>query len=107
MSSPCLKVAVGAAAVLLAANPAAGARELRFCADPNNLPFSDRSGGGFENRIAAVVASELGATPEFVWAPQWRGFLRKGLNAGLCDVVAGVPFGLERVRTTRPYYRST
>jgi mxaJ protein len=85
----------------------AAAKELRICADPNNLPYSDRAGECFENRIARLLASDLGARPVFVWAAQWRGFLRKTLNAGLCDVVMGVPEGLERVRTTAPYYHST
>ena len=95
------------AAVLLLAPAPAQARELRVCADPNNLPYSARDGSGFENRIASVLAEELRADLRYVWAPQWRGFLRKTLNAGLCDLVVGVPVGLERVRTTRPYYTST
>ncbi|TIS05029.1 MAG: quinoprotein dehydrogenase-associated putative ABC transporter substrate-binding protein, partial [Mesorhizobium sp.] len=40
---------------------AADARELRACADPNNMPFSDASGEGFENKIAEIVAADLGA----------------------------------------------
>ena len=80
---------------------------LRVCADPNNLPFSDAAGGGFENRIVAVVAAALHRDVEFVWWAQRRGNLRNTLDAGLCDVVAGVASGLERVRTTRPYYRSS
>jgi mxaJ protein len=43
-------------AVLLAfclALPAQG-RELRVCADPDNLPLSHADGSGFENRIARV-----------------------------------------------------
>jgi mxaJ protein len=81
--------------------------ELRFCADPNNLPFSNRRLEGFENRLAEWIAKDLGATPKFVWWAQRRGFFRNTLQAGECDVVAGVPFGFERALTTRPYYRST
>jgi mxaJ protein len=103
MSSRCLSAAL---ALLLAAAPA-GARELRVCADPNNLPFSDRDGAGFENRIAAVVADELGASVSYTWWAQRRGFLRNTLRAGLCDVVAGTPANMEMLRTTAPYYRST
>jgi mxaJ protein len=81
--------------------------ELRFCADPNNLPFSNQRLEGFENRIAEWIAKDLGATPKFVWWAQRRGFFRNTLQAGLCDVVVGVPFRFERALTTRPYYRST
>jgi hypothetical protein len=37
------------------------ARELRVCADPNNLPFSNAAGEGFENKIIALLAKDLGA----------------------------------------------
>lgn len=82
-------------------------RELRVCADPNNLPFSNRRLEGFENRLADLIATELGATVEYAWWPQRRGFIRNTLAAGKCDVVMGMPFGTERILTTRPYYRST
>ena len=82
-------------------------RVLRVCADPNNRPFTSRDGGGFENRIAELVARELGATVEYTWWAQRRGFFRSTLKEKRCDVVLGVPAGLEMVRTTRPYYRSS
>lgn len=99
-----------AAAALLALGTAAAAeapRTLRVCADPDNLPYSRADGTGFENRIAALVASEMHARLEYAWMPLRRGFVRKTLGAGLCDVFIGVPTGFERVATTRPYYRST
>jgi len=80
---------------------------LRVCADPNNLPFSDVDGTGFENRLAELVASELGARVEYTWWAQRRGALRNTLKAGSCDVVMGVPTSLGPVATTRAYYRST
>ena len=49
---------------------------LRVCADPNNLPFSNRAGEGFENKIAAFVARDLGDTLEYTWWPQRRGWVR-------------------------------
>jgi mxaJ protein len=90
-----------------AAPTATGATALRVCADPNNLPFSNERGEGFENRIAELIARDLGQHVEYTWFPQRRGFVRNTLNAGLCDVVLGVPAGYEMVTTTRPYYRST
>lgn len=79
----------------------------RVCADPNNLPFSNNRGEGFENRIASLVAHDLGEPVEYTWWAQRRGFVRNTLNAGSCDVILGVPTGYGPVRTTQPYYRST
>jgi quinoprotein dehydrogenase-associated probable ABC transporter substrate-binding protein len=86
---------------------AAGLPPFRVCADPNNLPFSNQRGEGFENRIAALIAGELGRRVTYTWWPQRRGFARNTLSAGTCDVIAGVPAGYELAWTTRPYYRST
>ena len=94
------------AGLLALASGAAGARELRVCADPNNLPFSNDKGEGFENRIAALVAQDLGATVTTIWWAQRRGFIRNTLKAGLCDLVPGTMLGMEMLRSTRPYYRS-
>src|SRR5829696_8981006 len=93
-------------ALALFAAPA-HARELRVCADPNNLPFSNEREEGFENKIVALVAEELGATVAYTWWAQRRGFVRSTIKADLCDLVPGVPFGFELLRTTQPYYRST
>jgi quinoprotein dehydrogenase-associated probable ABC transporter substrate-binding protein len=82
-------------------------RVLRVCADPNNLPFSNDRLEGFENKLAALVARELGATVRYTWWAQRRGFVRNTLNAGACDVLMGVPMSFERTLVTRPYYRST
>lgn len=83
------------------------ARVLRVCADPNNLPFSNQREEGFENRLAALLASEMGARLRYTWWAQRRGFIRNTLRAGECDIVAGVPSSYELVLATRPYYRST
>jgi mxaJ protein len=82
-------------------------RELRVCADPNNLPFSNEQQQGFENRIAELVARDMNAKLTYVWYAQRRGFARNTLNAHKCDVFIGVPSSLERVSATIPYYRST
>jgi quinoprotein dehydrogenase-associated probable ABC transporter substrate-binding protein len=82
-------------------------RVLRVCADPNNLPFSNERREGFENRIAELVARDLGAQLTYTWFAQRRGFVRNTLLAGDCDLIVGIPEGYELVETTRPYYRST
>lgn len=99
----------GLVATLLVTAACSGhpARVLRVCADPNNLPFSDSTGAGFENQIARLVADEMHATVAYTWWAQRRGFIRNTLDAHECDVVMGVPATFERALVTRPYYRSS
>ena len=80
---------------------------LRVCADPNNLPFSNKQGEGFENKLANLIADDMHVPVEYTWWAQRRGFFRSTLKAGLCDVVMGVPSSFELAATTQPYYRST
>jgi mxaJ protein len=109
MSLHFLKAAVALLALSCALTSGAAMsaeRELRVCADPDNLPYSHENGSGFENRIAQLIAAELGAKLTYTWLPQRRGFIRKTLNADACDVVIGVPAEFDLVRTTQSYYRS-
>jgi mxaJ protein len=80
---------------------------LTVCADPNNLPFSNRAGEGFENKIANVIAHDLHAHIHYVWWAQRRGYARNTLGEAKCDLWPGVAAGVDRVATTRSYYRST
>jgi mxaJ protein len=82
-------------------------RVLRICADPNNLPFSNQAEQGFENRIARLIAADLGAEVRYTWWAQRRGFVRNTLRAGRCDLIPGVPARFEPVATTAPYYSSS
>ncbi len=86
-------------------------KQFRVCADPENFPFSNRQLEGFENKIASVIAKDLGASPFYVWWGQRRGFLRNTMNASIkearCDIMIGVPTGYDLVQPTKPYYRST
>jgi len=98
-------------AVVLACCATVGAAEsgkapLRICADPDNPPYSVRDGSGFDNRIATLIAQQLGRKPVFVWARERRGFIREQFNKNACDVLMGVPVGMRSVMTTAPYYRS-
>ncbi len=96
----------GLLALLVA--PVFGApRVLRVCADPNNLPFSNERGEGFENRLAELLARDLGAKVEYTWWAERKSFLKNSLGAGKCDAVMGVPSAMDSVSVTRPYYRST
>jgi quinoprotein dehydrogenase-associated probable ABC transporter substrate-binding protein/PQQ-dependent catabolism-associated CXXCW motif protein len=80
---------------------------LRVCADPNNLPFSNATGEGFENEIAGLLAERLGVPVRYTWHPQTMGFVRNTLRAYLCDIVMGVASTDELVQNSNPYYRST
>jgi quinoprotein dehydrogenase-associated probable ABC transporter substrate-binding protein len=106
-------------ALIAAALPAsmalaqAPATSLKVCADPDNLPQSDRSGAGYENKIAEALARDLGRKLEYTWFPQRIGFVRQTLRAQddkthefKCDVIIGVPKGYELTLTTQPYMRS-
>lgn len=101
----CVALALIAFASTAAAAP--GPRELRVCADPDNLPFSNERLEGFENKIATLLAEDLNATLRYTWHSQRRGFIRGTLTARACDVVIGVPSGYDAVLSSKPYYRSS
>jgi mxaJ protein len=81
--------------------------ELRVCSDPNNMPYSNEQEEGFENRIAEILADELGAELSYVWYPQRNLQIREVFREGECDLIMGVSDGSPLVRTTLPYYQST
>jgi len=87
-----------------AAAPAASPSPLRVCADADNMPSSDAKGRGFEDRIAALVAAQLGRPLAYSWVPQRPDLVRNALASGRCDMVVGVPNQADWVETTRPYY---
>jgi mxaJ protein len=106
------------AAALLIAIPAVSAADERtafkVCADPNYPPFSTQAGDGIENRLAELLAGELGLPVTYAWFPARIGFIRNTLRAEdpagegyKCDVVLNVPEDYELTITTRPYYTST
>lgn len=85
----------------------------KVCQDPNNLPFSNVKGEGFEDRIAQLFARDLGLPLKYYFFPNRLAFIRNTLRYKLpdedypCDVVIGVPSDFDQVSATRPYYRST
>jgi mxaJ protein len=80
---------------------------LRVCADPANLPYSNRAMQGFENRIAEQIAADLHMRLQFVWIPQGKRLVRNTLDAARCDVLPGIPREMPGILATAPYYRST
>jgi quinoprotein dehydrogenase-associated probable ABC transporter substrate-binding protein len=94
-------------AALVMFSGSAQADTLRVCADPSNLPFSNRDGAGFENKIAQLVGRDLGETVTYDWEPQRANSIERAIADGKCDLAIGVPKGLDTLETTRPYYASS
>ncbi|THK36231.1 quinoprotein dehydrogenase-associated putative ABC transporter substrate-binding protein [Ensifer sp. MPMI2T] len=81
---------------------------LRVCADPSNMPFSDQSGEGFEDKLAKMVAAKTGrSSVAYTWFPSITGFVRNTLGANRCDIIMGYAQGDELVQNTNAYYRSS
>jgi quinoprotein dehydrogenase-associated probable ABC transporter substrate-binding protein len=106
MYSPCRSV-LFISLVLAASLSFAQQREVKVCADPVNLPFSNQKQQGFENKIAELVAQDLNARLVYVWQRMGKGFVREYMNNSTCDLLIGIPSGYRALLTTTPYYRST
>jgi len=109
------RAALAAAAVTIMLAPAAWAQqspdlvsqtELRVCADPHNLPFSNQQGEGFENKIAALLAHDMNLKLSYTWYPDSQGFVRATLLKNRCDVIMGTVSGMEDISTTDAYYHT-
>lgn len=103
----------GLALAIAAAGPAWAQRAeldmpgvLRVCADPHDLPYSNQQQQGFENKIAEIIAHDLGVPLTYFWFPQSVGFVRKTLAARQCDLIMGVVAGDDAMDTTDPYYHT-
>ncbi len=79
---------------------------LRVCADPANMPFSNKEREGFENKLADLLAKTLGVPVAYTWFPQAIGFVRRTLRERRCDIIMGYAQGHELVQNTNAYYRS-
>jgi len=93
--------------------PLPGQSSLRVCADGYNLPYSNKELKGFDNRIAQMLADELGIPVEYYWFPQRIGFSRntiKKVNQEtgkfFCDVAMSVPEHTDFLKPTKPYWSS-
>ena len=80
--------------------------EFKVCADPDNMPYSNSKQEGFEDKIAEVLAKELGKKLSYQYAYYRQGFLRNTLNANRCDYVMSTTSDNDSMRTSVPYYRS-
>ena len=79
---------------------------LKVCSAENEMPYSNKKGEGFENKLSQLLGQNLNRKIKYVYWKDPRYFVRDFLDKGLCDVVMGVDAGDPRVLTTEPYYRS-
>jgi quinoprotein dehydrogenase-associated probable ABC transporter substrate-binding protein len=104
-------VAVACAALAILCGAAGGARAelaasglLRVCADPDNMPFSNAEGQGFENKLAELIAEKLDARLEYSWFAEESGYVPNTMGRGACDLVMGYAQGTGLIDDTNPYY---
>jgi quinoprotein dehydrogenase-associated probable ABC transporter substrate-binding protein len=79
---------------------------LRVCSDPHNMPYSNTELEGFENKLADLLAKQLGKGISYTWYPNAPGFVRQTLALYKCDIIMGMPQGDDIVQVTNPYYRT-
>ena len=81
---------------------------LRVCADPGNMPLSSNKQEGYQNKIAKILAEDLGGHASFFWRPYHeRGLTRETFQNDECDVLMDMPTALQELLTTEPLYRTT
>ncbi len=109
----CLSAMLMLSACARAAAPMKG-KPLRVCADPNYLPYSNKQGQGFENKVAELVGHALGRPVKYVWSSyrQKGGFenflaLNLDVHPPRCDMIMNLPYGDSEETFTKPYYGST
>jgi len=105
---------VSAACVLLAAalslsgvGCARSSGFLRVCADPDNMPFSNDKGEGFENKLAELIAEKLGDELDYSWFSESTGYVPQTMGREACDLVMGYPQGTGLIDDTNPYYHTS
>jgi len=99
--------ALCAAGFLASAGLANAAPVLRVCADPDNMPFSNDKGEGFENKLAELIAERLGSDLEYTWFAENTGYLPNTIGTGACDLVMGYAQGTDLIEDTNPYYHTS
>ena len=103
----------GAVVALLPAMPAVSAHAaltggvIRVCADPQNMPFSNQKGEGFENKLVNLIAAKLNMQVVYTWLPQVMGHVSTLPDDIECDLLMGYAQGTGQIEDTNPYYRTS
>jgi len=95
------------AALLGATSGTAQAGVIRVCADPDNMPFSNDKGEGFENKLAELIASKLDDTVEYIWFSESSGYVPNAVGNDACDLIMGYAQGTGLIDDSNPYYRTS
>jgi mxaJ protein len=109
----CPKVLATVLLALLAGAATVGARAastdgtLRVCADPQNMPFSNEKGEGFENKLVDLIAGKLDLHVVYTWLPQVVGHVATLPDNTDCDILMGYAQGTGMIEDTNPYYRTS
>ena len=106
MTAACVGLAALLGAGSADAQPVGGA-SLRVCADPNNMPFSNEKGEGFENKLAELIAQKLDARLEYSWFVEATGYVPNTVGREACDLVMGYAQGTGLIEDTNPYYHTS
>jgi quinoprotein dehydrogenase-associated probable ABC transporter substrate-binding protein len=81
---------------------------LRVCADPGNMPLSDRAGEGYQNRILEVLAKAMGARLTYYWRSYTGNIVGQAFGqADECDLLMDMPVNYPDTLSTVPLYRTT
>jgi mxaJ protein len=96
-----------AGAFAVRAEPVGAAPVLRVCADPDNMPFSNKQGEGFENKLAQLIAERLGDKLEYTWFAEKTGYVPNTMGENACDLVMGYAQGTGLIEDTNPYYHTS
>jgi quinoprotein dehydrogenase-associated probable ABC transporter substrate-binding protein len=80
---------------------------LRVCADPQNLPFSNEKGEGFENKLVDLIAAKLDLRVSYTWLTQVVGHVATLPDDTDCDLLMGYAQGTGLIEDTNPYYRTS
>jgi mxaJ protein len=94
-------------AACLSGQASAAGGFLRVCADPDNMPFSNDKGEGFENKLAELIAAKLGEELKYIWFSESSGYVPNAVGNEACDLVMGYAQGTGLIEDSNPYYRTS
>ncbi|MGH8294518.1 MAG: quinoprotein dehydrogenase-associated putative ABC transporter substrate-binding protein [Steroidobacteraceae bacterium] len=81
---------------------------LRVCADPGNMPLSDRARQGYQNKILDVLAKAMGARLSYYWRIYTGDIVSQAFGtADECDLLMDMPVEDQEILSTIPIYRTT
>ena len=85
----------------------ASAGIIRVCADPDNMPFSNDKGEGFENKLAEMIGAKLDDTVDYTWFSESSGYVPNAVGSDACDLIMGYAQGTGLIEDSNPYYRTS